>query len=346
MRSWAIWKAVALAVLLASPARGQQTRVELVKGLQVVAVVNRPDQGDYESIKDISGLNEEGVDVGFMADLPNGKRNQGRRQVLRQDLNDARQYAFTFESGEQGISRPGTTALGTSRAVLTELQGSGTAQFGVWAPGRDGKGEYLFQGVLERVGVESFDVLLNQRPARLPVIHARGRFKGGDWWTSLFGIDAEFWFVNDPDNPLCVRFRFGSGQLHVTGIAFPSEKRAVEHDLDSAGHTRIYGIYFDFGSERIRPQSQAVLAEIAEALERQPRWRLRIEGHTDNIGSDADNLRLSQRRAEAVKRALTERLQIAASRLSTSGHGPARPVATNDTIQGRALNRRVELVRE
>ncbi len=80
-------------------------------------------------------------------------------------------------------------------------------------------------------------------------------------------------------------------------------------------------------------------------MARRPDWELSIEGHTDNIGSDSDNLDLSRRRAAAVKDALVARHRIAANRLATGGYGESRPRDTNDTLEGRARNRRVELVR-
>jgi outer membrane protein OmpA-like peptidoglycan-associated protein len=107
----------------------------------------------------------------------------------------------------------------------------------------------------------------------------------------------------------------------------------------------VYGIYFDFASATLRPESAPVLEEIADALKTNPSWKLTIEGHTDNVGGVSYNLDLSRRRAVAVKNALVTRYHINASRLSTIGYGFSRPKASNDTPQGRALNRRVELVR-
>ena len=108
----------------------------------------------------------------------------------------------------------------------------------------------------------------------------------------------------------------------------------------------MYDIYFDFNSDRIREQSERTLREIAEMLRRQPSWSLAVEGHTDNIASDRFNLELSARRAAAVKAALAGRYGVAESRLTTSGAGESRPKERNDTPEGRARNRRVELVRQ
>ena len=108
----------------------------------------------------------------------------------------------------------------------------------------------------------------------------------------------------------------------------------------------MYGIYFDFGSAAIKPESESVLKEIAAVLTDQPSWKLGIEGHTDNIGGEAENADLSRRRAAAVKDALVSRHKIAANRLTPAGFGESRPKETNDTLEGRARNRLVELVRQ
>ena len=105
----------------------------------------------------------------------------------------------------------------------------------------------------------------------------------------------------------------------------------------------MYGIYFDFNQDTIKPESEPVLKEIAQAIADRPDWKLTIVGYTDNIGGDKYNLDLSQRRSASVKRALVERYHVDGSRLSTAGYGDSSPIDTNDTLEGRARNRRVEL---
>jgi outer membrane protein OmpA-like peptidoglycan-associated protein len=89
-----------------------------------------------------------------------------------------------------------------------------------------------------------------------------------------------------------------------------------------------------------------VLKQIAGILQKNPSWKLSLAGHTDNAGEDPINLDLSKRRAAAVKNALVNQYKIAPDRLATNGFGASRPVASNDTIEGRARNRRVELQRQ
>jgi len=107
----------------------------------------------------------------------------------------------------------------------------------------------------------------------------------------------------------------------------------------------VYDIFFSFNSDRLRPESEPTLREIAALLRTRADWSLSIEGHTDGIASDTFNLELSRRRAASVKAALVSRHGVSAARLASAGFGESRPRDSNDTLDGRARNRRVELVR-
>jgi outer membrane protein OmpA-like peptidoglycan-associated protein len=120
----------------------------------------------------------------------------------------------------------------------------------------------------------------------------------------------------------------------------------MEADLAAKKPVEIYGIYFDFNSATIKPESEAVLQEIAGIMQKDPDWKLDVRGHTDNVGDDSFNLGLSQRRAAAVKDALVRRYKIPPDHLATSGYGASQPIETNKTMEGRARNRRVELQRQ
>ena len=121
--------------------------------------------------------------------------------------------------------------------------------------------------------------------------------------------------------------------------------RKLYDALAAEGRVATQGIYFATGSDQLRPESTPVLKEIAAMLQEHPELKLLIEGHTDNVGDDAANLALSDKRAAAVKTYLIERSGSDASRLEAKGFGESKSVASNDTPEGRQQNRRVELVR-
>lgn len=115
--------------------------------------------------------------------------------------------------------------------------------------------------------------------------------------------------------------------------------------LAVSGRVAVYGINFDTGKDAIKPESEKVLTEIATLLKSDAALKLRIEGHTDNVGKPADNLALSARRAESVRRWLVAK-GVNATRLESAGLGDTKPVAANANEEGRAKNRRVELVKK
>jgi outer membrane protein OmpA-like peptidoglycan-associated protein len=113
--------------------------------------------------------------------------------------------------------------------------------------------------------------------------------------------------------------------------------------LSKDGRIALY-ILFDTGKATIRPESQSIVKQVVEMMKAHPDLKVAVEGHTDNVGSPASNKALSQQRAQSVMAALTAQ-GIAPARLAAAGFGQERPVADNGTEDGRAKNRRVELVR-
>src|SRR5271157_121892 len=132
-------------------------------------------------------------------------------------------------------------------------------------------------------------------------------------------------------------FSFADMALAQTATAY--SKEAMEQALATKHHYDLYGIHFDFDKAVIKPDSNALLDDIATTLKHFPEWRLRITGHTDSTGNAAYNEELSMNRANAIKQALADR-GIDAARLETLGMGEKQPVASNDTPEGQALNRR------
>lgn len=118
----------------------------------------------------------------------------------------------------------------------------------------------------------------------------------------------------------------------------------MEKAIDATGHVAVYGILFDTDSAKLLPQSQAAVAEVAKLLDANPDLKLHVVGHTDSQGSLDHNMDLSQRRAQAVVAGLTGKHGIDGGRLLANGVASLAPVASNASEEGRAKNRRVELV--
>ncbi|NVP57233.1 DUF2092 domain-containing protein [Rhizobium sp. DBTS2] len=130
----------------------------------------------------------------------------------------------------------------------------------------------------------------------------------------------------------------------VSDPAMQYSKEAMQQALQTREQYDVHGLRFDTGKATLQPGAEPLLDDIATALKNFPDWSLRIVGHTDASGSAEINESLSLERADTIKAALAER-GIEPDRLMSGGAGQDRPIASNDTEEGRALNRRVELVR-
>jgi OmpA-OmpF porin, OOP family len=121
---------------------------------------------------------------------------------------------------------------------------------------------------------------------------------------------------------------------------------ALQGGLAQDGHVAVPGIYFDFGKSEVKPESEPALKEVVKLLQTSPSIRLWVVGHTDSVGSAESNVTLSNARAASVIRVLTQQMGVDPKRLAPHGSGPFAPVAANKTDEGRARNRRVELVEQ
>jgi OmpA-OmpF porin, OOP family len=122
------------------------------------------------------------------------------------------------------------------------------------------------------------------------------------------------------------------------------DANAMAGSLTDTGSVAVYGIHFDTAKSELKPEFEAALSEIAKLLKEHPELKVFIVGHTDMVGEAEANVKLSQARAQAVVSALAAKYELASSRLISFGAGPYAPVASNKTEEGRAKNRRVELV--
>jgi outer membrane protein OmpA-like peptidoglycan-associated protein len=343
------------------------TVIPLVQGLTVVGAASER-QGDYESTYTIDGVDNDGaIHVTTSAELPDPAGGKAKpvsfnRDVSGNDREHARTYKYMFSTGPQEY--PGTTALGTSATVINELRAAAHATVtldgklgalgnllgNIFAliPGADSKeaADPYFSGSGTIHAVDSkpvpYPMIVNDSLVSLTAWHVKGEFSQG---TASVPID---WYILDnPGNPLTLRLAIGKDKVEIIRISFPLDNptTALENSLQRDHRAVIYGIYFDFNSATIKPQSTSVQRTIADVMQKNADWSLTVEGHTDNIGGIAANQDLSGRRAAAVRTALIE-LGISEKRLLASGFGASSPRDTNATLAGRARNRRVELTRQ
>ena len=145
------------------------------------------------------------------------------------------------------------------------------------------------------------------------------------------------------------RLRFSlwgeSGFPYISNIRFTSAAPDMRSKLLTEGKIVSYGIYFDVNSDKVKPESNGALNEIAKVLNENPDVRIKVIGHTDGDGDAAKNLDLSKRRAASVKNELARTYGVEAGRIETDGKGEAQPVAGNDTPANKAQNRRVEFIK-
>lgn len=124
-----------------------------------------------------------------------------------------------------------------------------------------------------------------------------------------------------------------------------ADAQAMQGGLAQVGHVEVPGIFFDFNKSDVKPESKPALDEVAKLLKANPSMKVWVVGHTDSVGTLETNLKLSEARAAAVAKALVTSYGITTTRLRGMGVGPLSPVASNDTEEGKAKNRRVELVK-
>ncbi len=154
----------------------------------------------------------------------------------------------------------------------------------------------------------------------------------------------ETWIKVDPGNYDGKRYELMIVEREALVQEVVADAEALRKGVFNSGHMAVYGIYFDSGKSEIKEGSDASLKEIAAFLQGNASIRLYIVGHTDSDGNLSDNMVLSLNRANAVIDALVNKYGISKSRLEAKGVGSLAPVSTNRTAEGKALNRRVELV--
>ena len=260
------------------------------------------------------------------------------RRICRTDMRDS----YVYETGEQPnmpeVIR-GTLQFSMSAASFAALKKTGeTHHRYLDLVTREARDVNDIDGILKSEGKGTFNIIVNDQKIEVPTIEATYR---DDKKHHLIRVKV----LDDDRVPFMLDY-YHPGQtffITYTKVSYPGE---IEEQLAKKKRIDVYGIYFDFASDSIRPESEPILREIGAALASNKEWTLTINGHTDSVGTVASNRDLSERRSAAVKKALVERYKVDASRLSTNGFGSSQPKEPNDTDIGRARNRRVELIRQ
>jgi OmpA-OmpF porin, OOP family len=174
-----------------------------------------------------------------------------------------------------------------------------------------------------------------------------GAVQGSDpqrWITGSVVVDGKEAWVEAEKGNSAIWLRIVEKQEMQQHVV--ADAASFGNDIRATGHVAVYGIYFDTAKSVLKSESTPALQEVAKLLAADPSLKLWVVGHTDSVGAIDANMKLAQARAEAVVTALTTTHGIAAARLKGFGIGPLAPVASNDSDDGRAKNRRVELVKQ
>jgi outer membrane protein OmpA-like peptidoglycan-associated protein len=264
------------------------------------------------------------------------------RNVQAEDRQKSNVYVLGYAQS-MPLLIPGTTSLGISGASLLELRNTGRTSLSLAYDAQLSKIDGELALVEKDIRVP---IMIENEVIQVPALRATGTFASG----SKTGI-GDFYFLDNKNNPMMIQstLQFSwEKQLRAERIvrvtAGASMKSAMEQSLSTLRKYDVYGLHFDFDKATLRPESAKLIKDIATTLKNNPSWTLQINGHTDSIGDTGYNQKLSSDRAASVGAALLQ-TGIEASRLQTGGFGETQPKGDNATLDGRALNRRVELLR-
>ncbi|HUQ99048.1 MAG TPA: OmpA family protein [Gemmatimonadaceae bacterium] len=339
-------------VAFASAATAQRAEIPQTQGVALVQTMHDGD-ADRESVVTLAEVSSRGVLYEWsLVEVHSARdtiRAKEKRFVSTSDLTGAPQWREYFEKGD-ALEQPGYTAWTTSAAVLNQLRTIGSSPFSILTKqnvggmsfGRAQAAAVRWRGKLNRIGAgtEPFPILINEQRVQVPAVHARGEFSGrGQQWS------PDIWILADPSHPLILKVASDGRVFQTTKVVLATAGTAVESTLLRACRAEVPGVYFEFNSASLDLASDKTIASLASILSRHPTWQVTIEGHTDSIGSARSNQLLSERRAQAVRESLVTHHSIAAARIRAAGYGATKPLETNTTIEGRARNRRVEILR-
>ncbi len=298
--------------------------------------------GDYAFVADVEFNDASGYSFRWHMSPP--ARGEGTRATEMHDVNTARRVSLFYPEHQNCTLVGYTNILRISDAVYNALKRGEISDFeldGPDTPLKYNREVFPLAHTIRALNVEPADLFINDHLVSVRTIHA----ETDNHW--------QYWILDNPRFPLMVRgqgpFLWNlvqlrhpklEGLLKDQSVDPDSEARRIIKSLEDTGEATTRAILFDFDKSNIRPVSKSILNKLAVYLEQHPKLRLGVEGHTDSIGGMDYNIKLSQRRANAVKAYLVN-VGISASRLKPSGFGYTKPVADNSTAMGRQLNRRV-----
>jgi outer membrane protein OmpA-like peptidoglycan-associated protein len=201
------------------------------------------------------------------------------------------------------------------------------------------EGNYILNGNSQK------SLLIQKQKFRVSIWIQKQRFRLYMNQTKVFDIPQGI-----PANNILNTFRFlteGGEQVEafVSNIRFASGLPDLRNKLLTEGKIISYGIYFDSGSDKIKPESYPSLKSISDVLAANPEVKIKVIGHTDSDGKADKNLDLSKKRSESIKNSLINDFKIDAGRIQTDGKGSTEPVSDNNSTEGKAKNRRVEFIK-
>jgi OmpA-OmpF porin, OOP family len=208
--------------------------------------------------------------------------------------------------------------------------------------GRSSSYKYIFDAA-SGSPVSALQIVRNYQNAAAPlggkILYDNGRLTtimiakgGGETWIEVASV------------PTASEYTLKIIERQSMQQAVTADAAAFQAGLATSGHVEVPGIFFDTGKSEVKPESEPALKEVVKLLQSNPGLKVWVVGHTDNTGGEELNVSLSQARAAAVVKMLVQQMGVDAARLAAHGAGPYAPVAENKTEEGRAKNRRVELV--
>lgn len=307
-------------------------------GMQFTTAFTNEFGKDAESLTTVTSVSETAVSIEYSS----SRGVSVRRELAVTDRRNASSYVLGYED-QMPTSIPGSTSLGISTRILSELRSPGRARLTLVYSHKLAS----IECELTRVSSETLmPIIVEDRIINARALHARAQCGEG-----ARTARGDFYFADDLGQPLLIEsvlnFSWES-QPRTERITRVIYGRGLPPDMEQALRTKrqydTYGLRFSFDSAELRPESVQLVREIAQMLRANADWKMQIFGHTDSTGGPDYNKELSERRAEAVRLALVDQ-GVASRRLVSEGRGEGQPKSDNDTLAGRAINRRVEFRR-